>query len=103
MDQLRKTGTDELLKKELEKGKLMIGESAGAIICAPTIQYIEQMDEKPEDYSPESWRSVGEMIRLTFRAIVNAIDNCQLKMESWKLKMMEMFSIFKGPWSVKHE
>ena len=53
MDQLRKTGTDELLKKELEKGKLMIGESAGAIICAPTIQYIEQMDEKPEDYSQE--------------------------------------------------
>ena len=36
MDQLRKTGTDELLKKELAKGKLMIGESAGAIICAPT-------------------------------------------------------------------
>ena len=41
------------LKKELAKGKLMIGESAGAIICAPTIQYIEQMDEKPEDYSQE--------------------------------------------------
>ena len=32
IDQLRKTGTDELLKKELAKGKLMIGESAGAII-----------------------------------------------------------------------
>ena len=44
IDQLRKTGTDELLKKELAKGKLMIGESAGAIICAPSIQYIEQMD-----------------------------------------------------------
>jgi dipeptidase E len=53
MDQLRKTGTDELLKKELANGKLMIGESAGAIICAPSIQYIEQMDEKPEDYSQE--------------------------------------------------
>ena len=53
IDQLRKTGTDELLKKELAKGKLMIGESAGAIICAPSIQYIEQMDEKPEDYSQE--------------------------------------------------
>jgi len=24
-----------------------------AIICAPSIQYIEQMDEKPEDYSQE--------------------------------------------------
>ncbi len=53
IDQLRKTGTDELLKKELTNGKLMIGESAGAIICAPTIKYIEQMDEKPEDYSQE--------------------------------------------------
>ena len=39
IDRLRKTGTDELLKKELAKGKLMIGESAGAIICAPSIQY----------------------------------------------------------------
>lgn len=53
IDQLRKTGTDELLKKELTNGKLMIGESAGAIICAPSIKYIEQMDEKPEDYSQE--------------------------------------------------
>ena len=53
MDQLRKTRTDGLLKKELANGKLMIGESAGAIICAPIIQYIEQMDEKPEDYSQE--------------------------------------------------
>ena len=44
MDQLRKTGADGLLKKELANGKLMIGESAGAIICAPSIQYIEQMD-----------------------------------------------------------
>ena len=51
IDQLRRTGVAELLKKELEKGKLMIGESAGAIICAPNISYIERMDEKPEGYS----------------------------------------------------
>ena len=48
IDQLRKTGTDELLKKELAKGKLMIGESAGAIICAPSIQYIEHTEAKDE-------------------------------------------------------
>ena len=59
MDQLRKTGTDGLLKKELANGKLMIGESAGAIICAPTIHYIEQMDEKPEDYSQEDDAGLG--------------------------------------------
>lgn len=41
IDQLRKSGADELLKKELMNGKLMIGESAGAIICAPTITYIK--------------------------------------------------------------
>jgi len=63
IDQLRKTGTDELLKKELAKGKLMIGESAGAIICAPSIQYIEQMDEKPEDYS---FKKVTEKIMTEF-------------------------------------
>lgn len=51
VDQLRKTGVDKLLKKELKKGKLMIGESAGSVICAPSISYIEIMDEKPEDYS----------------------------------------------------
>ena len=36
MDQLRKTGTDGLLKKELANGKLMIGESAGAITVSYT-------------------------------------------------------------------
>lgn len=51
IDQLRKTGVDKLLKKELKKGKLMIGESAGSVICSPSISYIEIMDEKPEDYS----------------------------------------------------
>lgn len=51
IDQLRKTGVDKLLKKELKKGKLMIGESASSVICAPSISYIEIMDEKPEDYS----------------------------------------------------
>ena len=51
IDQLRKTGVDQLLMEELENGKMMIGESAGAIVCSPTISYIEQMDKKPENYS----------------------------------------------------
>ena len=53
MDQLRKTGVDKLLIDELNAGKLMIGESAGAVVCAPTLSYIERMDEKPTDYSQE--------------------------------------------------
>ena len=66
IDQLRKTGTDELLKKELAKGKLMIGESAGAIICAPSIQYIEQMDEKPYCFCPSGLLSCFSPLILAF-------------------------------------
>ena len=51
LEQLRKNGVDKLLKEELNKGKLFIGESAGAIVCAPDIKYIEMMDKKPGDYS----------------------------------------------------
>lgn len=55
IDQLRKTGVDRLLKEQIEDGKLFIGESAGAIICAPTITYIERMDKIPEDYSQDNY------------------------------------------------
>ena len=55
IDQLRKTGTDTLLKQQLEKGKLFIGESAGAIVCAPELSYIEKMDPIPEDYSQSDY------------------------------------------------
>ena len=55
IDQLRKTGTDTLLKQQLEKGKLFIGESAGAIVCAPELSYIEKMDPTPEDYSQSDY------------------------------------------------
>ncbi|MCW6665658.1 Type 1 glutamine amidotransferase-like domain-containing protein [Aerococcaceae bacterium NML191219] len=51
IDQLRKTGTDKLLKRELDKGKLYVGESGGAIVCAPALSYIERMDPIPDDYS----------------------------------------------------
>ena len=59
IDQLRKTGTDTLLKQQLEKGKLFIGESAGAIVCAPELSYIEKMDPIPENYSQSDYTGLG--------------------------------------------
>lgn len=59
IDQLRKTGTDTLLKQQLEKGKLFIGESAGAIVCAPELSYIEKMDPIPENYSQSDYAGLG--------------------------------------------
>ena len=59
MDALRKSGTDKLLKKELQRGKLMVGESAGAIVCAPTITYIEPMDKNRRSIHSKTMPGLG--------------------------------------------
>lgn len=59
IDRLRKTGTDKLLKEQLEHGKLFIGESAGAVVCAPDISYIEKMDPIPKDYSQNDYAGLN--------------------------------------------
>ena len=45
MQELRRTGTDKLIVEQVEKGKLYIGESAGAMIFAPSIEYAKRMDD----------------------------------------------------------
>lgn len=45
MQELRRTGTDKLIIEQVEKGKLYIGESAGAMIFAPNIEYAKKMDD----------------------------------------------------------
>ena len=45
MQELRKIGTDKLIIEQIEKGKLYIGESAGAMILAPNIKYAKDMDD----------------------------------------------------------
>ena len=44
MQELRRTGTDKLIVEQVEKGKLYIGESAGAMVFAPNIEYATKMD-----------------------------------------------------------
>lgn len=44
MQELRRTGTDRLIAEQVEKGKLYIGESAGAMVFAPNIEYAKKMD-----------------------------------------------------------
>lgn len=56
LQELRKSGADKVIIQEVNKGKLYIGESAGAIIAAPDIGYSLEMDcpeKAPElkDYS----------------------------------------------------
>lgn len=51
LQELRRTGADELLVREVDGGKLYVGESAGAIVAAPDIGYSAAMDsvEKAPD------------------------------------------------------
>lgn len=51
LQELRKSGADKILIQEVKKGKLFIGESAGAIVAAPDIAYSAAMDcaEKAPD------------------------------------------------------
>ena len=44
MQEMKRTGADKLITNEVNSGKLYIGESAGAIITAPTIEYVKSMD-----------------------------------------------------------
>lgn len=51
LQELRRSGADQILIREVEKGKLYIGESAGSIISCPDIGYCAEMDspEKAPD------------------------------------------------------
>ena len=44
LQELNRTGTGDLIKAQVRAGKLFIGESAGAIIAAPDIEYAKDTD-----------------------------------------------------------
>lgn len=44
LQELKQSGADQMIIEEIQKGKLYIGESAGAIVLSNTIEYIKKMD-----------------------------------------------------------
>ncbi len=48
LQEMIRTGADKLIINEVNSGKLYIGESAGAVITAPSIEYIKSMDSPEE-------------------------------------------------------
>lgn len=59
IDWIKKTGVDNLIERHLKAGKLYVGESGGAIICAKELSYIKPMDEVPENYSQKDYSGLG--------------------------------------------
>lgn len=45
LQELKKKRADEVLIKQIESGKLYIGESAGSMIVSPNIEYVKNMDD----------------------------------------------------------
>ncbi|WP_335870932.1 Type 1 glutamine amidotransferase-like domain-containing protein [Bacillus sp. 2205SS5-2] len=46
LQELRRSGADKIIKEQVDSGKLYIGESAGAIVTSPNIEYVRFMDDK---------------------------------------------------------
>ncbi|MDN5104508.1 Type 1 glutamine amidotransferase-like domain-containing protein [Aliarcobacter butzleri] len=45
LQELKKTGADKIIIDEINKGKLYIGESAGAIVTSVNVEYAKRMDD----------------------------------------------------------
>ena len=57
LQELRRSGADQLIIEEVNKGKLYIGESAGAIVACPDIGYSSIMDDPQQ--APELTNYTG--------------------------------------------
>lgn len=45
LQELKRSGADKIIIDEINSGKLYIGESAGAIVVSPNIEYVKDMDD----------------------------------------------------------
>ncbi len=59
LQELIQTGADKIIKDQIKKGKIYIGESAGSMIMAPNIKYVEMMDDKTKAESLNSYKALG--------------------------------------------
>ncbi|WP_026890869.1 peptidase E [Lacrimispora aerotolerans] len=59
LQEMKRTGTDQLIKEEVDSGKLYIGESAGAIVASADIEYAKGMDSVDEAPDLESFKALS--------------------------------------------
>ncbi len=45
LQELKRTGADKTIVKQIKSGKLYVGESAGSIILSPNVEYVKDMDD----------------------------------------------------------
>jgi dipeptidase E len=46
LQELKRTGADNVITVQINSGKIYIGESAGSMILSPDIEYVQEMDDR---------------------------------------------------------
>lgn len=59
LQELKRTGTDQIIIDEVNKGKLYIGESAGAMITSQNIEYVKGMDNAKKAPNLEDYNALS--------------------------------------------
>lgn len=59
LQELRKSGADEIITEQINLGKVYIGESAGSIIVSNNIEYVKEMDDFTIALNLDSFVSLG--------------------------------------------
>ncbi len=63
LQELKRKGTDKLIQREIRSGKPYIGESAGAMILAPSVEYVQLMDETQVAPELTSFAALGAITK----------------------------------------
>ena len=63
LQELKRKGADKLIQREIRSGKPYIGESAGAMILAPSVEYVRLMDETQVAPELTSFAALGAITK----------------------------------------
>lgn len=59
LQELKRTGADQMIIEQIGKGKIYIGDSAGSIVTSPNIEYAELVDDKKAAETLMNYQSLG--------------------------------------------
>ena len=59
LQELKRSGADKIIIEQVEAGKLYIGESAGAMVASPNIEYVKAMDSVKKAPGLENFSALG--------------------------------------------
>jgi dipeptidase E len=59
LQELKRTGADQMIIEQIGKGKVYIGDSAGSVVMSPNIEYAELVDDKKAADTLTDYQGLG--------------------------------------------